>query len=75
MDTIIKKFNRSRFRLIVLIIICLTAGVQLLFYPELTSIYVIRLLGFLWIIEGFSYTLELYNKHLKSKIKNGNKEN
>lgn len=47
---------------IIFMIISIIAGLSLLIYPEKVHSLIIRLIGFLWILEGIEIILKLYNK-------------
>jgi uncharacterized membrane protein HdeD (DUF308 family) len=55
-------------KLIVLALVSFVAGGSLLFYPEDVSPWIIRGVGFLWILEGINYVLDLIKKYLEFKI-------
>ena len=54
--------------LVVSALVSLIAGIHLLISPETVSLFVIRAVGFSWIIQGIGYALDLGNNYLKNKL-------
>ncbi len=61
------KFKNGYARLIILTIVSISAGLGMLIVPEKTSDWVIRGVGLIWTLEGISYGLDIWKKHLESK--------
>lgn len=61
------KFKSGKLRLIILIVVSLTAGLHLLIDPKSVSELVIRGVGFVWVMEGISYCLDLRLNKLKKQ--------
>ena len=57
-----KKFEDSDLGLTILIIVSLVAGLSLLISPESTPLFVIRMVGILWIIDGIGFILKIIIK-------------
>jgi hypothetical protein len=62
------KFKNSYFRLIFISIISLVAGFSLMLFPEKTADWLIRGVGFVWVLEGISFGLDIWLKYLKGKL-------
>ena len=60
-------FKNGYARLIILTIVSISAGLGMLIAPEKTSDWIIRGVGLIWILEGISYGLDIWMKHLESK--------
>lgn len=54
--------RKSKTYNIIFMIISIIAGLSLLIYPEKVHNLVIRLIGFLWVLEGIEIILKLYTK-------------
>ena len=67
MKKLIDKFNNSYFRLILLVILSIIAGLLLMIFPERTPLLIIRIMGTQWVIEGFVYIGDIYIKYNKIK--------
>lgn len=63
-----KKFNNGYLRLIISMLISFAAGLHMMISPETVSYWVIRGVGFIWIMESISYALELVKKYIKGKV-------
>lgn len=61
------KFKNGYTRLIVLTIVSIGVGLGMLILPEKTSEWVIRGVGLIWTLEGISYGLDIWKKHLERK--------
>lgn len=61
------KFKNGKLRLIILIVVSLTAGLHLLIDPKSVNELVIRGVGFVWIMEAISYCLDLRLNKLKKQ--------
>jgi uncharacterized membrane protein HdeD (DUF308 family) len=58
---------RTKTNLFILTIISIIAGLHLLLTPEDVNEFVIRVVGFVWILEGIFYAMELRLRYLKNK--------
>lgn len=63
-----KRFKNGYARLIILTIASISAGLGMLIAPEKTSDLVIRGVGFIWVLEGISYALDVWKKYLESRM-------
>lgn len=61
-------FKNGYVRLIILTIVSIGAGLSMLIVPEKISDWVIRGVGLIWTLEGFSYGLDILKKYLKNHI-------
>jgi len=52
--------------LIAVSIISVVAGLTLLIVPDEISLWIIRVIGLVWIIEGSAYVLEIWLKIIKT---------
>lgn len=61
--------KKNYFYLIFAIIATTYNAIQLMFYPELTPTWFIRVLGGLFVVYTINYILDIYQLYLKNKIK------
>lgn len=61
------KFKNSKWRLIALCVGSLVVGTQMFLIPKTVSEIVIRGIGVIWILEGISYSFDLWIIHLKKR--------
>lgn len=66
-------FKKNYFYLSIAIIAMLYTAVQLMFYPELTSQWFIRIIGGLFVIYAIGYALDIQKIYLQKKIEKLNK--
>jgi hypothetical protein len=69
--TIIKKIKNGYLGLIVLMVVSLVAGLHLMINPEDVNHFVIRGVGFVWVIEAVLYAIKIAHKNLLARIRSG----
>ena len=67
MKRIYSWYMNSKYRLWVMGIVSLMAGLSLLISPEKTPHFIIRGVGLVWVLEGIIYGLDIYNDYLRNK--------
>lgn len=63
-DSMWEKFKNGYLRLIFLFVISIISGLALFLIPEKTPEYVIRVIGFIWILEGISHFIQILKKNI-----------
>ena len=63
------RFKNSYFRLYLLFTCSIIAGISMLINPEGTDNLIIQGVGFIWVLEGILYGIEIKEKMLIEKIK------
>ena len=67
---LLQRIRSSYTGIAILFIVSVCAGLGLMITPDNTPKIVIQGLGFIWVLEGLGFLLDLINKYYKDRIEN-----